>query len=248
MAQWDDLNRELDAWGGRTATLWWRDDDAITVTPALERLLDISAKTGTHVSLSVMPRDADDGLYERVNGHALATVIQHGWSHENHAPEGEHWEEHGPHRPWEAVAGEMREGLARILGFARGLRAYCPPWNRIDPRLLTELPGLGLHGVTTWGPRAAAEPAPGVRAANVHVDIQNWDQGGFLGADAVLDQIVDHLSARREGRVDAFEATGLMTHHTWHDPAGFDFLEELFERTGPHPACRWLDARDAFWG
>ncbi|MEK9660397.1 MAG: hypothetical protein VW644_01455, partial [Alphaproteobacteria bacterium] len=40
-APWDALAAELDVWAaaGRTATLWWRDDDADAASPALERLL-----------------------------------------------------------------------------------------------------------------------------------------------------------------------------------------------------------------
>ena len=44
MATWDDLAEELDSWhgSGRCAAFWWRDDDAVRVTPALERLLALS--------------------------------------------------------------------------------------------------------------------------------------------------------------------------------------------------------------
>jgi len=44
MAEWRDLNRELDAWREKEmpATFWWRDDDATHWTPALERLLDLA--------------------------------------------------------------------------------------------------------------------------------------------------------------------------------------------------------------
>ncbi|NUB17118.1 hypothetical protein GAY28_35010, partial [Azospirillum brasilense] len=39
-AGWDALTAELDAWaaGGRTATLWWRDDDAVEPTPGPGRM------------------------------------------------------------------------------------------------------------------------------------------------------------------------------------------------------------------
>ena len=42
MTSWADLGAELGQWAaeGREATLWWRDDDAIEPTPALDRMID----------------------------------------------------------------------------------------------------------------------------------------------------------------------------------------------------------------
>ena len=39
---WQDLRDELDRWAeaGRTATLWWRDDDAVMPGPLLDRLAE----------------------------------------------------------------------------------------------------------------------------------------------------------------------------------------------------------------
>lgn len=250
MDGFEGLERELDAWRalGRTATLWWRDDDAVSVTPAVERLLAIAAETGTPVALAVMPRDADDGLRRRLDGFPLASVLQHGWGHDNHAPAGEHWEEHGlRHRPREKVLGELGEGLRRTLAFRRGLPALVPPWNKADADLVGELGSLGIQGISTWGPREQADAAQGVCRANVHVDVMHWDESRFLGAEAVAAQFLTHLSARRQGLADANEATGLMTHHGWHDEAVWRFLPELFRRTSAHPGARWIDAREAFW-
>lgn len=64
MSDWGELTAELDAWhrDGQCAHLWWRDDDATRVTPALVRLLDLSARHGIPVALAVIPRDADGEL------------------------------------------------------------------------------------------------------------------------------------------------------------------------------------------
>ena len=47
---WAVLEAELDLWqaAGRTASFWWRDDDAVAATPALSRLLALpeSARRG----------------------------------------------------------------------------------------------------------------------------------------------------------------------------------------------------------
>jgi hypothetical protein len=250
MAGWNDLAQELDAWrdAGRTATFWWRDDDATRVTPELERLLAIGAETGTPVALAVIPRDINGDLRGRLAGHELASVLQHGWSHENHAPSEARQEEHGPHRPLEVMLDELAEGWQRIREFERGLPVMVAPWNRVDASLFPALPGIGLAAVSTLGPRDAAEPAPGVRRTNVHVDIIDWDGSrGFIGEHGALDQFVRHLAARRRGEVDADEPTGLMTHHLCHDEGCWWFIGTVLNRTRSHPSVRWLDGREAFW-
>ncbi len=143
MATWDDLAQELDAWqvSDRRASFWWRDDDAVRVTPALERLLALSDEAETPVSLAVIPRDADDALRDRLARQPRANVLQHGWSHANHAPEGRQ-EEFGPHRPLPAMLDELARGWRRIAGFRPllpGLRSALEP----DGPACAVLPGRG---------------------------------------------------------------------------------------------------------
>jgi hypothetical protein len=249
MTDWKDLQAELDAWqqDGRSASFWWRDDDAVHVTPALERLLDLSARHDTPVALAVIPRDAADALADRLARQPTASVLQHGWSHENHAPDGRQ-EEFGPHRPLPLMLDELARGWRRLASFPRAHPVMVAPWNRMDPHVLPHLPAAGLRGVSTLGARQAADAAPGVRRVNVHVDIVDW-QGthGFVGLARALDQVLAHLRARRDGRVDAGEPTGLMTHHGFHDEGCWAFLADFIGRTRAHPAVRWLSAQQAFW-
>jgi hypothetical protein len=249
MADWDDLTRELDAWhqGGISATFWWRDDDAVRVTPALARLLALSEAAEAPVSLAVIPSDADDRLRDRLARQPLASVLQHGWSHANHAPDGRQ-EEFGLHRPLPVMLDELARGWRRISGFDRCFPVFVAPWNRMDPHLLPHLRAAGLRAVSTLGPRDAPEPSAGVRRTNVHVDIVDWQGSrGFVGLDRALDQVVTHLRQRRTGEADAEEPTGLMTHHGFHDEGCWGFIEDLLRRSRAHPAVRWLGAEDAFW-
>ncbi len=250
MSGWRSLVRELDAWtgAGRVASFWWRDDDAIAVTPALERLLAIGRRCDTPVALAVIPRDADDGLAARLRGEPAVSVLQHGFAHHNHAPDGARQEEYGPHRPRQTMIDELAEGQRRLSRFARALPVMVAPWNRMDDELLPVLPAAGLSAVSTLGPRPAAEPVPGVRRTNVHADIVDWaGSGGFVGLDRAIAQITDHLRARRCAEVDAEEPTGLMTHHLFHDEGCWRFIEDLLQCTRQHPGARWLPASEAFW-
>jgi hypothetical protein len=249
MATWDDFARELDAWrfSNRRASFWWRDDDAVRVTPALERLVALSAAATTPLSLAVIPRDADNGLREWLAGQPNVNVLQHGWSHENHAPAGRQ-EEFGPHRPLPAMLDELALGWRRIAGFARSFPVFVAPWNRMDRHLLSYLGRAGLRAVSTLGPRGSPEACAGVRQTNVHVDIIHWqDTPGFIGLEAALEQVVTHLRQRRSGEADADEPTGLMTHHGFHDEGCWRFVEEFLYQTDAHPAAYWLAAKDAFW-
>src|SRR5271154_5648558 len=87
-AEWPDLMDELDRWGmvGRVAILWWRDDDAVTMTPQLGNLLRIVGDVP--VALAVIPALARPELAVALHGMPLVAVLQHGWQHANRAPHG----------------------------------------------------------------------------------------------------------------------------------------------------------------
>jgi len=81
---------------------------------------------------------------------------------------------------------------------------------------------------------------------NTHVDIIAWQAGrNFIGADAALRMMVNHLALRRRGEVDPAEPTGLLTHHACHDEAAWGFLERLFAFTREADA-RWRSAAELF--
>ena len=134
MADWDDLARELDAWraSGRAATLWWRDDDASRMTGELERLLDLSQETDTPLAVAVVPRDAETGLGESLERRPLASVLQHGYAHRNHAPPGARKSELGPGRTIEAMLGELARGRHGPGRSPTSLPVPAAPWHRWD--------------------------------------------------------------------------------------------------------------------
>lgn len=262
-ASWGDLDREFARWreADRPATLWWRDDDAVAATPALDRLLDIAERHGLPVALAVIPAMAEPGLAERLADHAAdgsgssprrIAVLQHGYAHRNHAPAGEKKAELGPHRPAGAVLAELARGRSRLNDlFAAGDVALppvlVPPWNRIAGEVTRRLPEAGFAGLSTHAPRAAPLAAPGLAQVNTHADIIDWHgHRGFVGEGLALGRIVAHLAARRTGTVDADEPTGIMTHHLAHDDGCWDFMAQLAARTAKVAAAVWLDAPTIF--
>lgn len=243
---WSDLDAELDRWlaAGKTATLWWRDDDAVTDTPALRRLLELRDALEAPLALAVIPARADAALPACLPGEVA--ILQHGYAHRNHAPSPAPKAELGADRPLADIERELAEGwerLARLFG-VRPLPVMVPPWNRIAGDVRVALPGWGYRGLSTFRPRRAAGS---LIEANTHLDIIDWGgTRGFWGEARVLGDAVEHLALRRTGGCDGAEPTGLLTHHLAHDEGCWAFVREFVMRTRRHAAARWLEARDIF--
>lgn len=249
---WSRLADELDAWQaeGRTASLWWRDDDAVAPAPALDRLASLARAHGVMVGLAVIPALAQSSLAPWIAS-VRAEVLQHGWAHRSHAPDGEKKAELGRHRAPGMIAHELAKGRTRLRELAgdRWVPVLVPPWNRIDPALIPALPVAGFRGLSVYGPRSAAEPVPGVRQTNCHADVVDWRGGrGFVGCERALASVVGHLAARRRRSVDPTEPTGLLTHHAVHEERTWTFIARFLERTREHPAVRWLSPGEAVLG
>jgi len=262
MSGWQTLHRELEAWRetGGAATLWWRDDDAVDGGPALDRLLDLAEQYGVPLNLAVIPASATAVLALRLAGAAAqVSVLQHGFDHTNHAPEGEKSMELGPHRPRVAICEELASGQAMLKAkFGKqAVPVLVPPWNRIADEFVPTLAGLGFRGLSTHTARTALRPAEGLVACNTHVDVMRWrPERGFLGENEALDLLIGHLRARRQAkagstangprRAEPDEPSGLLTHHLVMDDAAWSFVSRLLATLGDHPAARWITADEAF--
>ncbi len=251
MSSWGTLTNELDHWAGagRIATLWWRDDDAARPVPALERLLDMRAQAGAPLALAAIPATVEDATAARIDSHDGLDVLQHGYAHRNHAPPGTPKSELGPERPLDEVVDELTAGRRRLKALfgARAVAVMVPPWNRMADALVGRLGAAGFMGLSSYGPRSHARPAPGVRQVNTHIDIIDWrGTRGFVGVDEALALAVEHLRARRTRAADSDEPTGLLSHHCAHDGAGWAFIGAFLDATAAHPGAHWMSARDAF--
>ena len=251
MTGWRRLDAELDAWraNGRRASLWCRDDDACRDSPALRRLLGIARDTEVPVALAVIPALVEPSLADAIGHTPIASVVQHGYAHRNHAPPGARNWELGKERPAAQSVAELATGRAGLES-SFGPRFKCvlvPPWNRIDPLVVEQLPDAGFVGLSTFGPRMASRPMPDLLQCNAHVDLIAWRRDrAFIGAEAAIDRLVLHLKSRREGTVDSTEPTGILAHHLDLDAAAWQFLAALFAHTRDHGAATWLDVGAVF--
>jgi hypothetical protein len=229
----DELARRRDA--GRPVAFWWRDDDAAVVSSSVKKLVAMSASFKIPLSLAVIPERAEPELFRLL--HERVTVLQHGTDHRNRAAAGEKKTEYPPAEPIDVALARITDGLGRLRVFAgkRFLPVLAPPWNRLRKDLITQLPAIGVRGISGYGARASAEPAPGLRQVNTHVDIVAWRRGKqFIGEKEALSAALRHLSTD--------EPLGWLTHHAEHDDAAWRFLERLFALKG----VRWLSAAEAF--
>jgi hypothetical protein len=224
--------------GGFEPRFWWRDDDAVSDTPALRRLVALAQDGGRVPALAVIPRRADAslrGLLEQAGWPGLV----HGLSHANHAPAGEKKAEFGRHRPLSVLAAEAGGALEearRALGGTL-LPVFVPPWNRADPSLVSRLQALGYRGASLFGDRRSGA-AEGLVVVNAHIDPIDWHKDRSLTPpDDLVGRLVAALDRRRAGEADPREPIGLLTHHLVHDEAVWRFCEAFMEELTRISAC-----------
>lgn len=239
-ARWSALHDELARWASdyAVARLWLRDDDAVTVTPALERLADLCAAHAVPYLVAAVPSRADERLAAYISDQPLAEVAAHGWSHRNYA--GSTKAEFPVERPVFDTQRDLCEARSRIetLFGANAVPIFVPPWNRMAPEVAALLPAAGFQAISALGRESSAKQA--LPAINVQLDIIDW-RGSRGGADPdqLAAELADHLAwSRQTGQ----PAIGVVTHHLNHDHIAWQFLSELFEETAGHPAVHWVRA------
>ena len=241
-AEWQPLHSELQRWAeaGRKATLWFRDDDAIEPTAALDQLLALSDSYGVPMALAVIPEPTGEPLAERLADQVAVTVTVQGWTHRNYAPDEAKKQELGLHRPQAIVLDELRQGFDKLRDLYPRQFApmLVPPWNRIDKALLPELAPFGYRAVSVYG---LAKPRP-IALINTHVDIMDWHgTRGGRPHEELVKVLVSELKNRFGGNN---EPIGILTHHLVHDALAWDFIDTLFQETAGHAAIDWRPVGD----
>ncbi len=221
------LEAELCKWraAGRRPLLWWRDDDAVAVTPELERLAQITGNANVDVLLAVIPAHVDGGLAEYLAQQDHLKPCLHGWSHENHAPAGEKKCELGHHRELDVVLDEIAAGRQRLSDlFGSGfVPVLVPPWNRMRKDLAARLCEAGIRAFSTFSHKRSH---PEIQV-NTHVDVMNWKAAGGAAGKAT-DQVLDELAAALgTSRANGGYPVGVLTHHLVHDEAAWSSLSCL---------------------
>jgi len=241
---WDAVARELDLWqrSGVQARFWWRDDDATQESRPLDRLLDLRRALDLPLAIAAIPASATPALARRLNGEAQVRVLQHGWDHRNHAPDGRPKAELARSRDEREVARELAAGRSRMADLfgERALPVLVPPYNFLAPHLLGVVERLGFRYLSLLGDfQSLAMPS-----RNVHVDVVDWRNGRAEESEAIARQAIAALRLRRMGFIDRELPVGIMTHHLRHDEEAWLSTEALLDRLRGHGAAKFppLDA------
>jgi len=241
---WTRLDAELARWhaAGLTLPIWWRDDDAVVPSAGLDRLQAMSGAHDFPVHLAVIPANASQALADQVRGTRHLIPVVHGWTHLSHALPGDKKAEFAGHRPLADMRDAAAQGFALLsdLFGARLVPMFVPPWNRIAPELVCELPALGYRALSTFTPRATPFGAPGLTQINTHLDPIAWKAGrGLAEPDMLIAQLVRQMADRRTGQADNTEPYGILTHHLVHDEAIWAFTDMLLTRLAHGPTRFW---------
>ncbi len=233
-ASMDMLMAALQQWldADKPVRFWLRDDDAVEPGPALDQLLELAQTHSVPLTLALIPALTGAALQQRLASAQQVAVAVHGWSHENHSPQGEKKQELGPHRAQSQVVAELTRGFNHLSGLyeTQFLPMLVPPWNRISDALVPELSAIGFRVLSTFGDQAHAS----IAMINTQVDVIDWkgNRGGRTTHD-LMTEIIAQLHTSQA-------AIGILTHHLVHDDRAWEFLEQLFSATSQHPAVRWV--------
>lgn len=231
----DTLARELDRWRAAPARFWWRDDDAVEETPALDRLLSLRQNLGLPLALAVIPAQAQPSLARRTEPEDAVRVLVHGWAHRNHAPAGASASEYPAARDAAEVRAELAAAAARLgqLFGRRALHVLVPPFNTLAPALAPAVAAAGFAYVSI-DRDFVAFPVP---SHNIHVDLIDWDRRTSVPPAAAVRPLLAALRLRRYGLVPRGEPIGVMTHHLAHDEAVWSLSFRLLDLLARHPGA-----------
>lgn len=251
MNGWDRVRAELDVWAKaeRKTAFWWRDDDAQDVSRELDAMLRVARQFDVMIGLSVIPAKLKPRLATHLEKSKAAQVLVHGFRHESFAREREANREFSSARPLDEMTVDLARGsaLLRAAFGRRVLPVLVPPWNRIAPAVVAELPRLGYRGLSTWKPRLAANPVPGLLQVNTHLDVIDWRRGRVIKDERLIaGLLLRKLRWRRAHRSRAAEPLGLLTHHAYWSAEKERIIVRLLETTRNHPAAVWLSPQAAF--
>ncbi|MGZ3402436.1 MAG: polysaccharide deacetylase [Phenylobacterium sp.] len=235
------LSLELARWrrAGRTARLWWRDDDAAGGSAALDRLLQASRASGAPLTLAAVPAGDMTGLAARVARTTLVSVVQHGVDHQNRrsGPAAGEF----PHDwPRDELQVALPRGWSLLQAVPRAEPVFVPPWNDIHPELEAALDACSYAGWSVNGDVAGGRGRPdALPRVDAHIDLMRWRGGArFRGRARFLKTLANEMARRR--RAGQWTAPiGLLTHHLAHDEAAWSFLERFLAWTSRRGEFAW---------
>lgn len=237
------LSAELEHWysANREPRLFWRDDDCVAVTDALDQLGTFANQLNIPILLAIIPSLAQPSLSPWLAEHRFFDPALHGYAHRNYAPSDEKKQELGHHRPISAVLKELNQGklhLEHLLG--RDLFPFLvPPWNRISSDVAGRITEIGMAGISAF---SWTETTPLVPHLNCHIDLINWrDQRKAKSLVLLVDEFIAALG---QARLNGYKPIGILSHHRVHETAHWLVMEDFAEFVANHTRSNWCQPWD----
>jgi peptidoglycan/xylan/chitin deacetylase (PgdA/CDA1 family) len=263
---WRDVRRELDRWAdqGLKARFWIRDDDACELSAQLSRLQALAHTYNVNIGLAVIPGSVrSDFIPWLLAANRAFFPMCHGWNHANYGRPGKP-EEFGNGRPLAAVRRDAEQAYEVFSGhFGATNVVFVPPFGRIAPALIEDLPRIGFTALSTgprrsermmlrldlrlpWTPAIRIPRPSGIPRFDIHVDVIDWTRRTARDRDAIAAELLANLRLRRRGMLPSSHPIGLLTHHLAHDEAIWRSCHELLDALCGHEAVEPLDADRLF--
>ena len=260
---WQEVRQELAIWqaSGQTVRIWFRDDDAIRVTPALRQLESLARKHGLQIGLAVIPGPAQTELVDYLHAHDSSFhPMCHGWMHEIH--QSIEFGEFGAGRPQQALRVDAIRALKQFQRlFGNRYPIFVPPFGRLDDTFIPELMRIGFAGVSNKPtlrqvrlarlhasfprlPQGVAWLTPPPGLLDAHIDPIDWKQSTALSEPHIARQLVGELRLRRKRYIRTDAPIGILTHHLVHDDAVWARLSTLMDILASSPAVAFQAASD----
>jgi predicted glycosyltransferase len=230
-------NLELARAEGREVRIFFRDDDIDEDEESLVRLLDLFLAHGAPLNLAVIPDLLSDATVKRLLTRELwipesLGLIQHGWRHTNHEPEGRKCE-FGISRSLAEKFNDIARGKSR-LEEAFGPRfypAFTPPWNRCTQDTFGVLDELGF---VVFSKDRGKEPVQGHRFQEISttLDLYRWKgEPALQSPDVLVKSLIDQLWK--------LDTIGILLHHKVMNVAALTFLDQLLHELRRCPQVRF---------
>ena len=221
--------------------IFFRNDDAGWVDERLFTLLDVCAEYACPIDLALIPTavgDAlTDALLDRVAGGAAIGLHQHGFSHQNHEPEGRPCE-FGPSRSAAAQHDDIATGRSALLArFGSALdRIFTPPWNRCTTATASCLRDNGITAMSR-DRSAGSLSVSGVAECPIDVDWFWRSKGERLPRERWVAGMAAMVA-------EANRPLGVMLHHARMDVDEFCALADVMQMFAESPRVRPLLMRN----
>ena len=237
---WDTLFTELDQCVD-PVSFWWRDDDITTSTPALATLKHLSVQTNIPIALSAIPAYVTDTVGETLSTWKQATVLQHGYDHNNYALPHHKKSEFPCYRSFLDMFSALEKGRTKLSAIFGSCVVWIlvPPWNRLCWNLVPLLRHHGYVGLSCLHSTKTHKTTDNVFQIHTHIDIMDWKTRTFIGETATLTQVVEQLRIRRKNHPQT-KPIGLLTHHWIHTEDIWSFLWRFMTHMSCHASVRWL--------